>query len=112
MSEKLLKHEYPTIPVRDIVLFPQLVIPLNVGRDASVAALEAAMASEDKTLVIASQKDPLEEQVDRDSLHEYGTIAVVKKAEKRDGFEHTALRIRGPAQMGRRARAAGHGDPR
>jgi ATP-dependent Lon protease len=38
-----MKLEYPLLPLRDIVVFPQMIVPLFVGRDNSVAALEAAM---------------------------------------------------------------------
>jgi ATP-dependent Lon protease len=51
---------YPVLPLRDIVVFPQMIVPLFVGREKSVAALEAAMAG-DKTVFLLSQKNPGDE---------------------------------------------------
>jgi ATP-dependent Lon protease len=45
---------YPVLPLRDIVVFPQMIVPLFVGRDKSVSALEAAMAA-DKEIFLGSR---------------------------------------------------------
>lgn len=68
--------QYPLLPLRDIVVFPQMIVPLFVGRDKSVAALESAMEG-DKEIFLVSQLDPAEDDPGRDSLYDTGVIAVV-----------------------------------
>ena len=67
---------FPVLPLRDIVVFPQMIVPLFVGRDKSVAALESAMAA-DKQIFLVSQLDPAEDDPDRDALYDLGVIATV-----------------------------------
>ena len=64
----------PILPLRDIVVFPQRIVPLFVGREKSVAALEAAMSAE-KELFLVAQLDPGEDDPDRDALYDLGVIA-------------------------------------
>ncbi|MGH6659668.1 MAG: endopeptidase La, partial [Sphingomicrobium sp.] len=64
----------PILPLRDIVVFPHRIVPLFVGREKSVAALEAAMA-ESKELFLVAQLDPSEDDPDRDALYDLGVIA-------------------------------------
>jgi ATP-dependent Lon protease len=64
----------PVLPLRDIVVFPHRIVPLFVGREKSVAALEAAMGS-DKELFLVAQLDPGEDDPDRDALYDLGVIA-------------------------------------
>ena len=64
----------PILPLRDIVVFPHRIVPLFVGREKSVAALEAAMAA-DKELFLVAQLDPCEDDPDRDALYDLGVIA-------------------------------------
>src|SRR5687767_11771758 len=64
----------PILPLRDIVVFPHRIVPLFVGRDKSVAALEAAMAA-DKSLFLVAQLDPNEDDPDRDSMYDLGVTA-------------------------------------
>ena len=66
----------PVLPLRDIVVFPQMIVPLFVGRDKSVAALESAMAA-DKQIFLVSQLDPAEDDPDRDALYDMGVVATV-----------------------------------
>ena len=67
---------YPVLPLRDIVVFPQMIVPLFVGRDKSVAALESAMAA-DKQIFLVSQLDPAEDDPDREALYDLGVLATV-----------------------------------
>jgi ATP-dependent Lon protease len=67
---------FPVLPLRDIVVFPQMIVPLFVGRDKSVAALESAMAA-DKSIFLVSQLDPAEDDPDRDALYDMGVVATV-----------------------------------
>ena len=64
----------PLLPLRDIVVFPQRIVPLFVGREKSVAALEAAMAA-GKELFLVAQLDPAEDDPGRDDLYDLGVIA-------------------------------------
>lgn len=65
---------FPILPLRDIVVFPQRIVPLFVGREKSVAALEAAMAA-DKHIFLVAQLDPAEDDPDRDALYDLGVVA-------------------------------------
>ncbi|GHC92546.1 endopeptidase La [Novosphingobium pokkalii] len=67
---------YPLLPLRDIVVFPGMVVPLFVGREKSVAALETAMAGS-KDIFLLAQLDPGCDDPDRDDLYETGVIATV-----------------------------------
>ncbi|WP_298395921.1 endopeptidase La [Sphingobium sp.] len=69
-------ERFPLLPLRDIVVFPQMIVPLFVGRDKSVAALEAAMEG-NKEIFLVSQLDPAEDDPGRDSLYDTGVVAVV-----------------------------------
>ena len=64
----------PVLPLRDIVVFPKRIVPLFVGREKSVAALEAAMAT-DKELFLVAQLDPSEDDPDRDAMYDLGVVA-------------------------------------
>jgi len=66
----------PLLPLRDIVVFPGMVVPLFVGRDKSVAALEAAMEAS-KDIVLIAQLDPGCDDPDSDDLYDVGVIAQV-----------------------------------
>ena len=66
----------PLLPLRDIVVFPGMVVPLFVGREKSVAALEAAMAG-DKDIFLVAQLDPGCDDPDRDDVYDIGVIASV-----------------------------------
>ncbi|MES2421218.1 MAG: endopeptidase La [Pseudomonadota bacterium] len=68
--------QYPVLPLRDIVVFPHMIVPLFVGRDKSVAALEAAMAA-DKEIYLVAQVDPAEDDPARDDLYSMGVTATV-----------------------------------
>ncbi len=67
---------FPVLPLRDIVVFPQMIVPLFVGRDKSVAALESAMQA-DKQIFLVSQLDPAEDDPDREALYDLGVVATV-----------------------------------
>ncbi|MGT2515999.1 endopeptidase La [Sphingomonas panni] len=66
----------PVLPLRDIVVFPHMIVPLFVGRDKSVAALEAAMAGS-KEIFLVAQLDPGEDDPSRDDLYDVGVSAEV-----------------------------------
>lgn len=64
----------PLLPLRDVVVFPSMVIPLFVGRAKSIAALEEAMA-QDKRVMLVAQKDASHDNPDADDLNQVGTVA-------------------------------------
>jgi ATP-dependent Lon protease len=66
----------PILPLRDVVVYPFMVIPLFVGRDRSIKALEIAMAA-DKQILLATQKSASEDQPTEDDLYKVGTVATV-----------------------------------
>ena len=69
---------YPLLPLRDIVVFPGMVVPLFVGREKSVAALEAAMtAAGDKDIFLLAQLDPGCDDPVEDDLYDIGVVATV-----------------------------------
>ena len=67
---------FPLLPLRDIVVFPGMVVPLFVGRDKSVAALEAAMEGS-KDIFLLAQLDPGCDDPERDDLYDVGVAAQV-----------------------------------
>ena len=67
---------YPVLPLRDIVVFPHMIVPLFVGREKSVKALEEVMA-DDKQILLASQIDPSMDDPDSDAIYRVGVLANV-----------------------------------
>ncbi|MEO0879578.1 MAG: LON peptidase substrate-binding domain-containing protein, partial [Pseudomonadota bacterium] len=67
---------YPVLPLRDIVVFPSMVVPLFVGRDKSVKALENVMENDKKILLVA-QKDAGDNDPSPEDIYEVGVIASV-----------------------------------
>ncbi|MFQ3200996.1 MAG: ATP-dependent Lon protease [Zhongshania sp.] len=74
MAEKHEILELPLLPLRDVVVYPHMVIPLFVGRDKSIRALELAMAS-NKEIVLAAQRNPDLDEPGTDDLYDIGTVA-------------------------------------
>ncbi len=66
----------PVLPLRDIVVFPHMIVPLFVGRDKSVKALEEVM-KQDRRILLLTQKDPAEDDPDYEDLYEIGCVANV-----------------------------------
>ena len=75
MSEHM-NDSYPVLPLRDIVVFPHMIVPLFVGRDKSVRALEEVM-KDDKQILLSSQIDPSIDDPDSDGIFEVGVLANV-----------------------------------
>ena len=66
----------PVLPLRDVVVFPHMAIPLFVGREKSITALEAAMA-EDKKILLVAQKSADIDDPGADDIYEVGTLASI-----------------------------------
>lgn len=70
------KELFPVLPLRDIVVFPYMVVPLFVGREKSIAALEEVMRA-DKQILLAAQKNAGDDDPSPDAIYEIGTLASV-----------------------------------
>src|ERR1700753_1123393 len=66
----------PVLPLRDIVVFPHMIVPLFVGREKSVRALEEVM-NDEKQILLLTQKTAAEDDPSTDGLHTIGTMATV-----------------------------------
>ena len=67
---------FPILPLRDIVVFPHMIVPLFVGRDKSVRALEDVM-KDDKQILLVAQKDAGDDDPSVDDIHSVGTVSTV-----------------------------------
>ncbi|NEV61818.1 endopeptidase La [Thiorhodococcus minor] len=73
-SDQSTTQEVPVLPLRDVVVYPHMVIPLFVGRDKSIRALDGAMASDKQILLIAQKSADVDDPEVKD-LHDIGTLA-------------------------------------
>ena len=78
------ERQLPLLPLRGILVFPYMVIHLDVGRERSMAAIEKAML-EDRIILLASQKEMEIDAPTSDDLYEMGTIAEIKQLLKLPG---------------------------
>src|SRR6201984_1295981 len=69
-------HAYPVLPLRDIVVFPHNIVPLFVGREKSIRALEEVMKN-DALVMLATQKNASDDDPAPDAIYETGTLASV-----------------------------------
>ena len=67
---------YPLLPLRDVVVYPHMVVPLFVGREKSIVALEAAMEL-DKQIILVAQRNPSEDNPGIEDVYEVGTFATI-----------------------------------
>jgi ATP-dependent Lon protease len=76
MEENSVHNELTMLPLRDVVVYPHMVIPLFVGREKSILALEEAM-SLDKQILVVAQKSAAEDDPDADGVYRVGTLSSV-----------------------------------
>ncbi len=76
MNEPNQSQDFPVLPLRDIVVFPHMIVPLFVGREKSVRALEDVMA-DDKQILLVAQKDAGQDDPAVDDIYRTGTISTV-----------------------------------
>jgi ATP-dependent Lon protease len=69
-------RQYPLMPLRDVVVFPHMVIPLFVGRERSIASLDEAMKN-DRLVVLIAQKDPKVTEPETGDIYNVGTICEI-----------------------------------
>jgi ATP-dependent Lon protease len=76
MSNNLQPQVHPLLPLRDVVVFPHMVIPLFVGRQKSIKALETAMES-GKSIVLVAQKSAAKDEPVPEDLYDIGSLASI-----------------------------------
>ncbi len=76
MSEHPASAIFPVLPLRDIVVFPHMIVPLFVGREKSIHALEEVMR-EDKQILLVTQKNAAQDDPGRDDIYRVGTVSSV-----------------------------------
>jgi ATP-dependent Lon protease len=74
--EIIIPAELPMLAVRDVVVFPNMVLPLFVGRETSVLAIEAALA-QDRLIFLATQKDQSVENPEAEDIYPVGTVSLI-----------------------------------
>ena len=70
--------ELPVLPLRDIVIYPFMIVPLFVSRDRSIRAVEQAL-SQDRMILLVSQKDVNKEEPEQEDLYTVGTVAIIMR---------------------------------
>jgi len=78
-------RQMPLLPLRGVLVFPHMVIHLDVGRDRSVAAIDEAMINDEREIFLAMQKEAQTDEPDEDDIHKVGTIAQIKQLLKLPG---------------------------
>ncbi len=68
---------FPVLPLRDIVVFPHMIVPLFVGREKSVLALEEMMLNNDKQIILVTQKNPTDDAPEAKDLYSVGTLGTL-----------------------------------
>lgn len=76
------KETLPLLPVRDLVVYPFMILPLFVGRETSIKAVEEALNNTDRLILLASQKDIVAESPTPDEIYEMGTVAMIMRMRK------------------------------
>src|SRR6476620_8951461 len=70
--------ELPVLPLRDIVIYPFMIVPLFVSRDRSIRAVEEAL-NKDRMILLVSQKDVNKEEPEQNDLYTVGTVAIIMR---------------------------------
>ena len=98
------RSRYPVLPLRDIVVFPHMIVPLFVGREKSVRALEA-VEKDDKQILLVAQKVAAEDAPTPEDIHSVGTVgSVLQMLRLPDGTVKVLV------EGNRRARITAYGD--
>src|ERR1700761_3506782 len=72
----------PMLPVRDIVIFPYMIIPLFVGRASSIKSVEESLSRADRLILLSSQKEISDEHPTPDGIYKTGTVAMIMRMRK------------------------------
>ena len=84
-EQEAIIHSYPILSLKNTVVFPYLFVPLSAARAISIAAVEAALKTEDKMLVLVAQKDAAIELPTKQDLFTIGTRAIIKRTSRGGG---------------------------
>jgi ATP-dependent Lon protease len=76
------KETLPLLPVRDLVVYPFMILPLFVGRETSIKAVEEALNNTDRLILLSSQKDITAETPSPSEIYEMGTVAMIMRMRK------------------------------
>lgn len=76
------KDTLPLLPIRDLVVYPFMILPLYVGRDSSIQAVEESINNTDRLILLASQKDIQAENPTPDEIYNLGTVAMIMRMRK------------------------------
>ena len=77
-NDILVPEQLPLLPVRDVVIFPSMFLPLFVGRESSIKAVEESF-EKDRLIFLVTQKDPADESPDPESIYDIGVVATIVK---------------------------------
>ena len=88
-------EKLPLLPVKDVVLFPHVILPLFVGRESSIQAVESALAK-DRFLFLSAQKDVTLEAVAPEEIHRFGCIGMIMRMHKLPAAQGVIVPPRGP----------------
>jgi len=81
MDDIVIPETLPMLPVRDVVVFPFMILPLFVGRESSIRAVNEAL-SRDRLIFLASQKEIGEDSPSPDGIYQTGTVAMIMRMRK------------------------------
>ena len=76
------KDSLPLLPVRDIVVYPFMIVPLFVGRESSILAVQESIENGDRLIFLASQKDITAEYPEPEEIYEIGVVAMIMRMHK------------------------------
>ncbi|MCG6967767.1 MAG: LON peptidase substrate-binding domain-containing protein [Chromatiaceae bacterium] len=85
---------FPVFPLKNGVAFPNMMLPITAGRPGSLAAVEAALATEDKQIAVFSQRDASIEEPATEDLYAVGTLCVIRRMQRREGVIQIMLQGR------------------
>ena len=71
-----MNSKLPLLPLRDIVMFPNMVVPLFVGREKSIFSIDKAL-DDKKEIILVTQKEPTDENPDQEDIYEIGTLSEI-----------------------------------
>ncbi len=77
-----LKEDLPLLPIRDIVVYPFMILPLFVGRESSIKAVEHALEKNERLILLSSQKDISAENPSPSEIYSLGTVAMIMRMRK------------------------------
>lgn len=98
MTEDRSIASLPVLPAKRTVVFPETMLPLTIGRPSSIAAVEAAMQTEEKAILITAQRDAETSNPNMEDLYQIGTKAIIKQMAK-TSEGHLHILVQGVQRM-------------